>query len=76
VWLRSTFHATPLPLYPETLLVSLQVKSKSVDISLDLGERVAAGRVRVKPLELLLKMFKVQSSPHERYGRFEKTPWE
>jgi len=47
-----------------------------VDFSLALGERVAAGRVRVKPLELLLKMFKVQSSPHERYGRFEKTPWE
>jgi len=32
-----------------------------VDLSLALGERVAAGRVRVNPRELLLKMSKLQN---------------
>ena len=34
-----------------------------MDLSLALGERVAAGRVRVNPRELLLKMSKLQAPP-------------
>ena len=55
VWLKPTFHATPLPLCHETSVCTLEVSALIVDHSLALGERVAAGRVRVNPRELVLK---------------------
>jgi hypothetical protein len=42
-----------------------------VDLSLALGERVAAGRVRVNPRELLLKISKLQTA--EEYCRKAET---
>ena len=55
VWLKPRFHATPLPLCHETSVCTLEVSALIVDHSLALGERVAAGRVRVNPRELLPK---------------------
>ena len=40
-----------------------------MDLSLALGERVAAGRVRVNPRELLLKMSKLQAPRSYRVVR-------
>ena len=60
VWLKPTFHATPLPLCHETSVCTLKAALSSVNHSLALGERVAAGRVRVNPRELLPKMSKLE----------------
>jgi len=42
-------------------LLSFKSALSCVDLSLALGERVAAGRVRVNPRGLLLKMSKLQN---------------
>jgi hypothetical protein len=66
VWLKPTFRAMPLRLCHETSAGSLEVSALMRGSLPRPWERVAAGRVRGNPRELLLKMSKLET--HRRYA--------